>query len=67
MVLLQTILNGLAWLGSPDDCPWQEDMLRHPEVARMTARELADLPFPRPLGALPASGNRTGAALKRCA
>nr|CAD6422012.1 hypothetical protein REQ54_02303 [Rhizobium sp. Q54] len=66
MALLQTILNGLAWLGSPDGCSWQEDMLRHPDLARMAERELANLPFPRPPRALPESGGRE-IFLKRCA
>lgn len=30
-----------------DDLAWRTDPLFHPEIARMDARELADLPFPR--------------------
>lgn len=28
------------------DTPWVNDLLRHPDIARMDARELGDLPFP---------------------
>lgn len=34
-------------VGSSDDRSWRADPLSHPDIDRMDARELADLPFPR--------------------
>jgi hypothetical protein len=31
-----------------DDANSPDDLLSHPDIARMDARELGDLPFPRP-------------------
>ena len=36
-----------AWSRANDAGP-QADLLSHPDIARMGARELGDLPFPRP-------------------
>lgn len=49
MLPLQIILKLLYWLRASDGPPAdEEDPLRHPHLARMTARQLADLPMPRP-------------------
>lgn len=32
----------------PIDPPWENDILQHPALAHMDARQIADLPMPRP-------------------
>ncbi|CAN7245171.1 hypothetical protein LJR245_001003 [Rhizobium leguminosarum] len=46
--LRQILAVGTAELG---DAPaWKDDPLRHPEVERMSMREIADLPLGMPAG-----------------
>jgi len=46
---LQIFSTALHWLRAPDGpCLLRDDPLGHPQVAAMTARQLADLPLPRP-------------------
>lgn len=45
---LQIISNALAWLRSSEGASAEgPDVLRHPDLARMSPRQLADLPFSR--------------------
>lgn len=48
MLKIFSILDHLlaARAESESDTPWVCDLLRHPDIARMDARELGDLPFP---------------------
>jgi hypothetical protein len=49
MLKLQIFLSLGRWLGEPDILGSQaEDPLHHPQLMRMTSRELADLPLSRP-------------------
>ncbi|MET3584101.1 hypothetical protein ABID21_000193 [Pseudorhizobium tarimense] len=49
MLPLQIILKLFYWLASPDQPPFDtDDPFRHPHIARMSARQLADLPMSRP-------------------
>ncbi len=46
---LQIILKLFHWLASPEQPPFDNgDPFRHPIIAQMSARQLADLPMPRP-------------------
>ncbi|MBB3520828.1 hypothetical protein RJJ37_00685 [Rhizobium redzepovicii] len=46
MSLLKFFLRPALALGSADALPaWKNDPLRHPEVERMSMREIADLPI----------------------
>ncbi|CAN7191078.1 hypothetical protein LJR255_000476 [Pararhizobium sp. LjRoot255] len=40
------LLSGSAAADEDTDTAWVCDLLRHPDIARMDARELGDLPFP---------------------
>lgn len=45
---LQIISSALAWLSSSEEASAEGlDVLRHPDLVRMSERQLADLPFPR--------------------
>ena len=45
---LQIISNALTWLRSSEGASAEgPDMLRHPDLVRMSERQLADLPFLR--------------------
>lgn len=45
---LQIISSALAWLRSSEEASAEGlDVLRHPDLVRMSERQLADLPFPR--------------------
>ena len=48
MLKIFSILDQLLPVPADDDTPanWSRDPLRHPDIARMDARELGDLPFP---------------------
>ncbi|MBP1859655.1 hypothetical protein [Rhizobium herbae] len=49
MLKIFSILNQLLPAPAADDdtdANWGRDLLRHPDIARMDARELGDLPFP---------------------
>ncbi len=48
MLKIFSILDQLLPAPADDDTPanWSRDPLRHPDIARMDARELGDLPFP---------------------
>ncbi|WP_349433352.1 hypothetical protein [Pararhizobium sp. A13] len=51
MLKIFSILDQLLPRSSPvgdTDTAWISDPLRHPDIARMDARELGDLPFPGP-------------------
>ena len=53
MSLLKFFLRPVLHLGSAEiaDAPaWKDDPLRHPEVERMSMREIADLPLGMPAG-----------------
>ncbi|MGO6969080.1 hypothetical protein [Rhizobium leguminosarum] len=53
MSLLKFFLRPVLHLGSAEiaDSPaWKDDPLRHPEVERMSMREIADLPLGMPAG-----------------
>lgn len=43
---LGQLLPGSAAADEDTDTAWVCDVLRHPDIARMDARELGDLPFP---------------------
>ncbi|MCF6369932.1 hypothetical protein LXM96_13815 [Rhizobium sp. TRM95001] len=63
---LQIILKLFHWLASPEQLPFDnENPFRHPDIAQMSARQLADLPMSR------AAQKRIDAEdappLKRCA
>lgn len=46
MSLLKFFLRPILHAGSSEFAPaWQNDPLRHPEVERMSMREIADLPL----------------------
>ncbi|MGR9245161.1 hypothetical protein [Rhizobium leguminosarum] len=46
MLLLKFFLRPVLSVGSAEIAPtWKDDPLRHPEVARMSMREIADLPL----------------------
>ena len=68
MFPLQTIFTATEWMRSPD-IPGQVagDVLFHPELVRMTPRQLADLPFPRGPQDGPGGIGGDGIDLKRCA
>ena len=44
--ILDTLLPRSAPAHQDTDAAWVSDPLRHPDIARMDARELGDLPFP---------------------
>ncbi len=47
--MLKSLTRLVAWFTAPsdqDETPME--LLSHPLIARMSARELADLPFPKP-------------------
>lgn len=48
MLKIFSILDRLLPAPADDDAQanWSRDLLRHPDIARMDARELGDLPFP---------------------
>ena len=47
--MLKSLARLVAWFtASSDQDETQTDPLSHPLIAKMTARELADLPFPKP-------------------
>ncbi|PDS75157.1 hypothetical protein [Rhizobium sp. L43] len=49
MSLLKFFLRPALHLGSTEIAPtWKDDPLRHPEVERMSMREIADLPLGMP-------------------
>ncbi len=50
MSKLFSILDQLRSLPADEDtkAAWVSDPLRHPDIARMDARQLGDLPFPGP-------------------
>ncbi|MBY5541080.1 hypothetical protein HFO60_13735 [Rhizobium leguminosarum] len=53
MSLLKFFLRPVLHLGNAEiaDAPtWKDDPLRHPEVERMSMREIADLPLGMPTG-----------------
>jgi hypothetical protein len=43
------LLSGSTAAHQDTDAAWVSDPLRHPDIARMDARELGDLPFPGPV------------------
>ncbi|EJC79937.1 hypothetical protein Rleg4DRAFT_1543 [Rhizobium leguminosarum bv. trifolii WSM2297] len=46
MSLLKFFLNPALAMGGTEIAPaWKDDPLRHPEVERMSLREIADLPL----------------------
>lgn len=48
MSLLKFFLKSIAGISGtrpPNTPTWQEDPLRHPEIQRMSLREIADLPL----------------------
>lgn len=47
--ILDTLLPRSAPAHQDTDAAWVSDPLRHPDIARMDARELGDLPFPGPV------------------
>lgn len=48
--MLKSLTRLAAWFIAPsDDTDSRCDPLCHPLIARMTARELADLPLPSPM------------------
>lgn len=53
MLKIFSILDQLLPRSAPADedagTAWVLDPLRHPDIARMDARELGDLPFPGPV------------------
>ncbi|OWV92454.1 hypothetical protein ATY78_02680 [Rhizobium sp. R635] len=65
MSLLKFFLKPALSLTSTDvaDPPWKNDPLQHPEVERMSMREIADLP----LGMPAAYGAETKPQLAKCA
>ncbi|MBY3130563.1 MULTISPECIES: hypothetical protein [Rhizobium] len=52
MSLLKFFLKPVLHLGNAEiaDAAWKDDPLRHPEVERMSMREIADLPLGMPTG-----------------
>ncbi|MBB4442051.1 MULTISPECIES: hypothetical protein [Rhizobium] len=51
MSLLKFFLRPALPVGSAEIVPsWKDDPLRHPEVERMSMREIADLPLGMPAG-----------------
>ncbi|MBY5890404.1 hypothetical protein ACCS70_35945 [Rhizobium ruizarguesonis] len=51
MSLLKFFLRPALPAGSTGTAPaWKDDPLRHPEVERMSMREIADLPLGMPAG-----------------
>ncbi|TAX37288.1 hypothetical protein [Rhizobium leguminosarum] len=51
MSLLKFFLRPVLSVGSAEIIPsWKDDPLRHPEVERMSMREIADLPLGMPAG-----------------
>lgn len=46
---LDQLLPRSAPADQDTDTAWVSDPLRHPDIARMDARELGDLPFPSPV------------------
>ena len=47
--MLKSLARLTAWFTAPSDLDeTQTDLLSHPLIAKMTSRELADLPFPKP-------------------
>jgi len=49
MLRFQIFLNLRRWLGEPDILGSQaHEPLHHPQLMRMTSREVADLPLSRP-------------------
>ncbi|MGO7588078.1 hypothetical protein [Rhizobium leguminosarum] len=51
MSLLKFFLRPALPVGSTEIIPsWKDDPLRHPEVERMSMREIADLPLGMPAG-----------------
>ncbi|NEJ25344.1 hypothetical protein GR247_35370 [Rhizobium leguminosarum] len=51
MSLLKFFLRPAPQVGSAEIIPtWKDDPLRHPEVERMSMREIADLPLGMPAG-----------------
>ncbi|PDT01065.1 hypothetical protein CO666_27520 [Rhizobium chutanense] len=64
MSLLKFFLRHACSLEGAETAPtWKDDPLRHPEVARMSMREIADLPLGMPAG-LPTQAKPT---LAKCA
>ncbi|MBY3180301.1 hypothetical protein RWK44_25755 [Rhizobium sp. 25PS6] len=53
MSLLKFFLRSVPPMGSAEiaeTTAWKDDPLRHPEVERMSMREIADLPLGMPVG-----------------
>ena len=68
MLQLQIISTLLRWLAEPDvPPPSSGDPLRHPDITAMTARQVADLPFPRSPHASRDMFRTRKAYLPRCA
>ncbi|PDV86237.1 hypothetical protein CO652_22585 [Rhizobium sp. H4] len=66
MSLLKFFLKPIAGISStqPANSPtWEEDPLRHPEIERMSLREIADLPLGAEIGFHP----QERPALAKCA
>lgn len=55
------VLSGSAAADEDRDAAWVRDVLRHPDIARMDARELGDLPFPGLRAKPQLPGGRCGA------
>ena len=68
MPTLQIISSALDWLRSLEE-PRAEvrDVLCHPELAGMSPRQLADLPFPRGTEGRPRGAAGGKLELRRCA
>lgn len=65
---LQIISSALAWLRSSEEaCAEGLDVLRHPDLVRMSERQLADLPFPRQPESRPHCIAGGELELRRCA
>jgi hypothetical protein len=48
--MLKSLKQLMAWFSAPsEEMDSRTDPLSHPLIARMTSRELADLPLPSPL------------------
>ncbi|MCA2407537.1 hypothetical protein GYN07_05095 [Rhizobium leguminosarum bv. viciae 248] len=64
-MLLKFFLRSVPPMGSAEiaDAAWKDDPLRHPEVERMSMREIADLP----LGMLAGFQAETKPPLEKCA
>ena len=68
MLQFQLISSLLHWLAEPDvPPPSPEDPLRDPDIAAMSARQVADLPFPRSTQANEYMPVAASVSLPRCA